>query len=107
VFLKHFRVALTHRLGEGESLVPVYATHKIGVAGLVLNPDNEVLVIREARSVDGSLSKFGRGWKLPGGLSDLGEDFGVTVGGAFFRSCLFEAPRFLVCALLGKRVGHP
>ena len=103
------------------------ATHKVGVAGMVLNNDKEVLVIREARSVDGQKSGFGqsefrnpllflpricrrihqwplgasslmlsvsvsadtrstddvvafegRGWKLPGGLADLGEEFATT-----------------------------
>jgi 8-oxo-dGTP pyrophosphatase MutT (NUDIX family) len=45
---------------------------------MVLNNNRQVLVIREARSVDGQKVGFGRGWKLPGGLADLGEDFAAT-----------------------------
>ena len=65
-------------LGSGPSKIPAFATHKVGVAGMVIRPPGEVLVVREARGVDGRRTGFGRGWKLPGGLSDLGEDLGVT-----------------------------
>ena len=69
---------LNRWLPEGESRIPPFATHKVGVAGLVLNEFDEVLVIREARGVDGGATGFGRGWKLPGGLADLGEELAVT-----------------------------
>lgn len=47
--------------------VPEFATHHVGVGALVVNSRNEILCVRELRN------NF-RPWKLPGGLSDLGED---------------------------------
>ncbi|EGD80949.1 nudix-type domain-containing protein 6 [Salpingoeca rosetta] len=51
--------------------VPPYATHQVGVAGLVLDKDMNVLVIKERNA---RVS----GFKLPGGLSDPGEDIHTT-----------------------------
>jgi len=47
--------------------IPEFATHHVGVGALVVNSRNEILCVRELRH------NF-RPWKLPGGLSDLGED---------------------------------
>eukprot|EP00049_Salpingoeca_infusionum_P008318 m.135606 g.135606 ORF g.135606 m.135606 type:complete len:297 (-) comp13979_c3_seq1:158-1048(-) len=52
-------------------MIPAYATHNVGVAGLVLNDRQQVLAIRERVPLT-------PGYKLPGGVADLGEDFGVT-----------------------------
>lgn len=52
---------------ETTNKVPPFATHHVGVGALVVNSRNQVLVVRELRN---NL----RPWKLPGGLSDLGED---------------------------------
>ena len=62
------------------SRIPPFATHQVGVGGLVLRGgDNdpygsgrplEALVVKEARH------SYGVKFKLPGGLADLGEDFG-------------------------------
>ncbi len=49
--------------------VPAWATHQVGVGGLVLNPANELLLVKERHSAR-------KMWKLPGGMLDLGEDFG-------------------------------
>ena len=49
------------------NLIPEFATHHVGVGALVVNSRNEILCVRELRN------NF-RPWKLPGGLSDLGED---------------------------------
>eukprot|EP00041_Stephanoeca_diplocostata_P029477 m.870924 g.870924 ORF g.870924 m.870924 type:complete len:107 (-) comp23568_c0_seq3:2317-2637(-) len=52
------------------SAVPEFATHQVGVAGFVLNTQDQVLVVRERA--------YGTLWKLPGGLADLGEDLPDT-----------------------------
>lgn len=57
-----------------ENKVPMFASHQVGVAGLVINDLGEVLVIKEKTGPAGVLGRY----KLPGGLADLGEDFGVT-----------------------------
>ena len=53
------------------SPVPDFATHVVGVGGMALNDNNEVLVVKEkcapAATSQGS-------WKLPGGLLNLGEE---------------------------------
>jgi len=51
---------------DTESKVPEYATHHVGVGAVVINSRNEVLCVRELR-------KNFMPWKIPGGLSELGE----------------------------------
>ncbi|XP_057706327.1 nucleoside diphosphate-linked moiety X motif 6 [Corythoichthys intestinalis] len=59
-------------MGEGESRLPRYATHQIGVAGAVVDESNgKVLVVQDK-------NKTKNAWKFPGGLSDPGENIGVT-----------------------------
>ena len=59
------RCMLNLWLKDGDSPIPPYATHKIGVAGFVKDQETgQVLVIKER---NGSWN----GWKLPGGLCDL------------------------------------
>lgn len=66
-------------LPGGQSKVPPYATHQVGVSGLVLNKEkSEVLVVQEK-----NLLKIGPHirkaiWKFPGGLSDEGESLEET-----------------------------
>jgi len=54
---------------ELEDKVPPFATHQVGVAGFVLTPDNELLVMKEQGARK-------RNWKMAGGLLDPGETFG-------------------------------
>ena len=61
--------AMIKWLRDDPCAVPPFATHNIGVGGFVLNERGEVLVIKEQRSVMNE-------WKLPGGLANLGEEFG-------------------------------
>ncbi|CAK0815014.1 unnamed protein product, partial [Prorocentrum cordatum] len=64
---------LTLWLPEGQSQLPRYGGHQVGVGGLVLSPDRRVLLMKE------KVPHFGRKesqWKLPGGLADPGEDLG-------------------------------
>ncbi|XP_070692893.1 nucleoside diphosphate-linked moiety X motif 6 [Pempheris klunzingeri] len=59
-------------LGEGESRLPGFATHQIGVAGAVVDESNgKVLVVQDR-------NKTKNAWKFPGGLSDPGENIGAT-----------------------------
>ena len=44
--------------------MPPYADHYIGIGGAVINEKNEILLIKENRSMDQ------RRWKLPGGFMD-------------------------------------
>ena len=55
--------------------VPPFATHVIGVGGLVVNHQGEVLCVREATPPSGLPPM----WKLPGGLMDLGEEISEAV----------------------------
>ena len=52
--------------------IPSFATHNVGVGGLVLSKENRVLVVRERYSPY-------KGWKLPGGLLNKGEEFGEAI----------------------------
>lgn len=58
--------------------VPPYATHQIGVAGMVINEEkNEVLVVQDKHKIRyGQIKKAV--WKFPGGLSDEGESIEDT-----------------------------
>lgn len=65
-------VVMTRELKEvAESTLPDYATHTVGVAGLVLDDENNVLVVFE---------KFHPEWgyKLPGGAAKRGENLGTA-----------------------------
>jgi len=56
--------------------VPPYATHQVGVAGMVLNEKtSEVLVVQDKHMVKVGQTKKAV-WKFPGGLSDEGESIG-------------------------------
>jgi nicotinamide mononucleotide (NMN) deamidase PncC/8-oxo-dGTP pyrophosphatase MutT (NUDIX family) len=69
-------VLLTKWLPETPSTLPMYAFTQIGVGGVVVNSKDEVLMVQEKTS---PLPMFQGSWKLPGGLSDPGEDFDETV----------------------------
>nr|XP_033794566.1 nucleoside diphosphate-linked moiety X motif 6 [Geotrypetes seraphini] len=63
---------LTLWLREGQSRLPGFATHQVGVAGAVLDVDTgKVLVVQDR-------NKATNAWKFPGGLSEPGEDIGNT-----------------------------
>jgi ADP-ribose pyrophosphatase YjhB (NUDIX family) len=56
------------------STMPLYASHYVGVGGLVLNKDKtKILCIQERRS------QFGKLWKIPGGAVDPGESINDAV----------------------------
>lgn len=50
-----------------ENKIPEYATHQIGVGAIAINSKDEILCVRELRNNY-------RPWKIPGGLSELGEN---------------------------------
>lgn len=62
-------VMMTKWLPEGEeSKLPGFASHYVGVGGLVLNQDrSKILCIQEQTPIIKDL------WKLPGGLVETGE----------------------------------
>lgn len=63
---------LLNWLPEDEpSPVPDFATHVIGLGGMVLNEQREVLCVKERRAPAATSQGA---WKLPGGLIDLGEE---------------------------------
>jgi len=53
--------------------MPPFAHHYVGVGGIVINDKNEILLIKENRSVDS------RRWKLPGGFVDQNEPISKAV----------------------------
>ena len=57
-----------------EDKIPPWASHQVGVAGFVLNDDNEILLIKEW---SGPLSSRvpSKQWKMPSGMLDRGESF--------------------------------
>ncbi len=59
---------MTHQLIES-AIVPAYASHYIGVGGVVVNGDNQLLVVREKRGGPSRPSSY----KLPGGAVHAGE----------------------------------
>lgn len=69
-------IVLKYWLPETETALPDAPHHQIGIAGMVINAQDEVLVIQEKRGVTASLKDF---WKLPGGLVDPGEDMKTAV----------------------------
>jgi len=50
--------------------LPAYADHYVGVGGIMVNDQNQVLMIQERRSIGQGASKP---WKFPGGYVDRGE----------------------------------
>ncbi|ATC93300.1 NUDIX hydrolase [Pseudoalteromonas tunicata] len=58
-------ITLTKRLEVG-ALIPNYASHTIGVGGLVINDKNQLLTIRERDHI----ISHPHNWKFPGGMLD-------------------------------------
>ena len=69
-------VMMTRWLPASPSPLPKYGFTQIGVGGVVLNAAGEVLMVQERVSPS---AQFQGSWKLPGGLSDPGEQFADTV----------------------------
>ena len=62
------KIVMTHLLIEGmENTIPNYATRTVGVAGLVIDDNNNVLVVKDRYKPE-------MGFKLPGGGVDNGEE---------------------------------
>ena len=75
---------LLNWLPEAEpSPVPDFATHVVGLGGLVLNAESrEVLCVKEKRAPAATSQGS---WKLPGGLIDLGEEIADGVAREVFE----------------------
>ncbi|CAG5135139.1 unnamed protein product [Candidula unifasciata] len=67
------RATLVLWLSAGqESRIPIFATHQVGVSGIVINENTwEVLVVQDK-------NRPFQIWKFPGGLSELGENIVET-----------------------------
>lgn len=83
-------------LPDTPSLVPPFATHQVGVAGVCVDDDRgRVLVVKER----------GRGgtshWKFPGGLADQGEHFGDT---CVWRGLCWRLGVLPLCRRFSRRV---
>ena len=83
-------------LQDVESRIPTYATHQVGVGAVVINAKNEILCVREKRNNY-------RPWKIPGGLSELGEDLDTAVIREVYEETGIKC-RF--CSVLGVRHFH-
>lgn len=57
---------------DTHSRLPPFATHQVGVAGCVLRENTQEVIVVKDRNRSHTL------WKFPGGLSEVGEDIGVT-----------------------------
>ncbi|XP_059150075.1 nucleoside diphosphate-linked moiety X motif 6-like [Physella acuta] len=55
-----------------ENKIPPFATHQVGVSGLVVKEDTQEVLVVQDKNRPYTL------WKFPGGLSQLGEDIAVT-----------------------------
>jgi ADP-ribose pyrophosphatase YjhB (NUDIX family) len=64
------RASLYLWLAPEPSMVPAFATHQVGVAGVVLDAQRRLLVVKDRHKSDQ--------WKFAGGLANLGEDFADT-----------------------------
>jgi 8-oxo-dGTP pyrophosphatase MutT (NUDIX family) len=67
-------ILLTRRLVKGAH-IPPFATHYIGIGGVVLTPERELLVVREKYEIGGRPPAL----KLPGGALQAGEHLGQAV----------------------------
>eukprot|EP00357_Protocruzia_adherens_P003773 CAMPEP_0115012986 /NCGR_PEP_ID=MMETSP0216-20121206/25102_1 /TAXON_ID=223996 /ORGANISM="Protocruzia adherens, Strain Boccale" /LENGTH=295 /DNA_ID=CAMNT_0002382225 /DNA_START=46 /DNA_END=933 /DNA_ORIENTATION=- len=79
------------------SKLPNFATHYVGVGGLVINDNSEVLLIQEQRSIAEGL------WKIPGGLAEIGESLGETAMREVFEETGIETE---FVSLLSLREKH-
>ena len=67
---------MTQWLPNSLNKMPGFATHYVGVGGVVLNHDKtKLLCIQEAKPP----TELGRLWKLPGGLVETGESIEQAV----------------------------
>ena len=62
-------IMLTKWMKEGESALPGKASAQIGVGGIVINPNNEILVVAEKWPTHNPI-----GFKIPTGIANAGED---------------------------------
>ncbi|KAM5233981.1 nucleoside diphosphate-linked moiety X motif 6 isoform 1-T1 [Hipposideros larvatus] len=91
---------LTLWLGEGPSRLPGYATHQVGVAGAVFDENTRKILVVQDRN------KLKNMWKLPGGLSEPGEDIGDTAVREVFEETGIES-EFRSLLSIRQQHAHP
>lgn len=64
---------MTRWLPQTENKIPLYPYHSFGVAGIVLNKNNQILLVSEKRA---NRDQEERRWRIPGGALDPGESIG-------------------------------
>ncbi len=95
------KATLLRWLPDGPCPVPAFATHIVGVGGLVINAKREVLCVREARTPNDQPARTN--WKLPGGLMDLGEEVGEAAAREVYEETGVRAE---FQSLVSMRVQH-
>ena len=75
-------------LGDGPNAIPHFASHTIGVGGVVLHPDcKSILMIKEKFWFTGKEPT----WKFPGGLVDVHEDLHLAAEREVFEETGIDA----------------
>ncbi|TXR54558.1 NUDIX hydrolase [Reinekea thalattae] len=90
------KITLIRRL-KANSLAPFAPTHTLGVGGVVQHQDGRVLLVRD-RMMNG------KGFKIPGGYVDLGENIEAAVKREVFEETGIEAQFHSVVGVVSK---HP
>ena len=75
-------------LTQGESKIPDFATHNVGVGAVVINSRDEILCVREQR-------RNYMPWKTPTGLTELGEHIDQAVER---EVCLSRRDPYYICS---------
>lgn len=82
---------------QANAYAPFAPTHTLGVGGLVLNDNGEVLLVRDKWMQ-------GKGLKLPGGYVDLGESFDTAAEREVFEETGIKASFNSIVSVVNK---HP
>ncbi|CAH8523107.1 unnamed protein product [Schistosoma turkestanicum] len=95
---RNSEATLVRWLGEGASRLPDYASHQVGVAGVLINSDfSEILMVRE------KVGPSFRCWKFPTGLLNVGEDIAQAAVREMLEECGIHTK---FCGVIAFRQQH-